>query len=327
LTDRRRLILLALVAVVGVAALTVRARDMSTDIDGLPILTVSEAIAMRASGQAEGRILAIQGFYSSADAHRCQPPRTPISELEGWLRCRSQDSALAERDEPVGATPTGGLLPAGPHLRPHFPGYTHADLNAPPGQTTEVVFLGHFDDRRARLCSAERLVECREVFFVDRVARAAGRSLGPSVWQERSGLEVDLELSSGDVEALVRQQLGPQAHAHWLAALRAKDIAAFDPTTPVDPTGLGTLWYVQAATADPMPGAIPDRLVTLIFIDSTRELRWSSDAGEPFAQGALQPEPGTQLTRNGAALHHLFAWRMLTVIDRRIAPTYSGHEW
>jgi len=33
LTDRRRLILLALVAVVGVAALTVRARDMSTDIE------------------------------------------------------------------------------------------------------------------------------------------------------------------------------------------------------------------------------------------------------------------------------------------------------
>jgi hypothetical protein len=280
LTDRRRLILLAIVAVVGIASLAVRAQDTPTDIDGLPILTVSQAIATRASGQANGRILAVQGFYSSGAAHSCNPRTDARSDLERWLHCNSQDSALAERDEPAGVTAGGGLLvPAGPHLRPHFPTYTRADLNVSPGATTEVVFLGHFDDRRARLCSPERLVECREVFFVDRVARAAGRSLGPSVWEERSGLEVDLELSPGDVKALVRQQLGPQAHAHWLAALRAKDIAAFDPTTPVDPTGLGTLWYVQAASPDPTPGAIPDRLVTLIFIDSTRELRWSSPEG------------------------------------------------
>jgi hypothetical protein len=280
LTDRRRLILLALVAVVGVAALTLRARDMSTAIEGLPIRTVSEAIAMRASGQAEGRILAIQGFYSSGGGHSCSPRTDATSGLERWLHCNSQDSALAERDEPAGATLDGRLLtPAGPHIRPHLPTYTRWDMDPPPGQTTAVVFLGHFDDRRAGLCSQERLMECRNVFFVDRVARAAGRSLGPSVWQERSGLEVDLQLSSADVESLVRQQLGPNAHAHWLAALRAKDIAQFDPTTPVDPTGLGTLWYVQAASPDPMSGLVPDRLVTLIFIDSTRELRWSSDAG------------------------------------------------
>jgi hypothetical protein len=280
LTDRRRLILVALVAVVGVAALTLRAQEMSTAIDGLPIRTVSEAMAMRASGQADGRILAIQGYYSSGAGHLCNPRTDARSDLERWLGCNSQDSALAERDEPAGATANGPfLVPAGPHLRPHFPGYTRGDPNAPPGQTTPVVFLGHFDDRRARLCSPERLVECREVFFVDRIARAAGRSLGPSVWAERSGLEVDLQLSPADVESLVRQQLGPSANAHWLAALRAKDIAQFDPTTPVDPTGLGTLWYVQAASPDPTPGAIPDRLVTLIFIDSTRELRWSSPEG------------------------------------------------
>jgi hypothetical protein len=275
LTDRRRLFLLAIVAVVGIAALAVRARDTPADIDGLPVLTVSQALAMRDSGQARGRILAVQGFYSSGGGHLCTAPRGPTSELEGWLRCNSQDSALAERDEPAGATNDVFLVPVGPHLRPHFPGYTRGDLNVRPGETAEVVLLGHFADRRSRLCSPERLMECQEVFFVDRVARAAGRSLGPSVWEERSGLEVDPQLSSGDVEALVRQQLGPQAHAHWLAALRAKDIAAFDPTTPVDPTGLGTLWYVQAAT----PGAIPDRLMTLIFIDSTRELRWSSPEG------------------------------------------------
>lgn len=280
MTDRRRLILLALVAVVGIAALTLRARDTSADIDGLPILSVSEAIAMRGSGQADGRILAIKGFYSSGAAHSCNPRTDARSDLERWLWCNSQDSALAERDEPAGVTAGDGLLvPTGPHLRPHFPTYTRANLNVSPGETTEVVFLGHFDDRRGRLCSPERLMECRSAFFVDRIARAAGRSLGPSVRVERSGLEVDLELSPGDVESLVRQQLGPGAHSHWLAALRAKDIAAFDPTTPVDPTGLGTLWYVQAASPDPTPGAIPDRLVTLIFIDSTRELRWSSPQG------------------------------------------------
>jgi hypothetical protein len=281
LADRRRLLLLALVAVVGVAALTLRAQEMSTAIDGLPIRTVSEAIAMRASGQVDGRIVAIQGYYSSGAGHSCANPRRPMSsELEGWLRCNSQDSALAERDEPAGVTASGRLLvPAGPHIRPHFPRYTRWDKGPSPGQTMAVVFLGHFDDRRASLCSPERLAACREVFFVDRVARAAGRSLGPSVWAERSGLEVDPQLSPADVESLVRQQLGPSANAHWLAALRAKDIAQFDPTTPVDPTGLGTLWYVQAASRDPTPGAIPDRLVTLIFIDSTRELRWSSSEG------------------------------------------------
>jgi hypothetical protein len=246
----------------------------------VPIRTVTEAIQLRASGQAKGRILAVQGFYSSGGGHSCSPRTEARSDLERWLHCNSQDSALAERDEPAGVTLDGRLLtPAGPHIRPHLPTYTRWDMDPPPGQTAAVVLLGHFHDRRAGLCSPERLVECREVFFVDRVARAAGRSLGPSVRVERSILEVDPQLSPGDVESLVRQQLGPNAHSHWLAALRAKDIARFDPTTPVDPTGLGTLWYVQAASPDPTPGAIPDRLVTLIFIDSTRELRWSSDAG------------------------------------------------
>ena len=95
-------------------------------------------------------------------------------------------------------------------------------------------------------------------------------------------------------ESLVRQQLGASSRAHWLAALRGKDIAEFDPTTPIDPTGLGTLWYVQAAYA-PTAGALPDRLVTLIFIDATRELRWRSDGQPPLARGPFVgplPRPG-----------------------------------
>lgn len=280
MTDRRRLVLLALVAVVGAAALMLRAQETPSAIDGIPVRSVSEALAQRDSGQADGRILAVRGFYSSGAGHLCNPRTDARSDLERWLGCNSQDSALAERDEPAGATADGRLVvPAGPHIRPHLPTYTRWDTGPSHGQTMAVVFLGHFHDRRANLCAPERLADCRDVFFVDRIARAAGRSLGPSIWDERSTLEVDLQLSPGDVESLVREQLGPSAHAHWLAALRAKDIASFDPTTPVDPTGLGTLWYVQAASPDPTPGAIPDRLVTLIFIDSTRELRWSSAGG------------------------------------------------
>lgn len=181
--ERRGQALVALVAIV-VSACTLLSQpdDLPPEIDGLPVLTVSQAIAER-DGGATGPI-AIGGWFSMAPVHSCPAPIGPDgvfrepNPLE--LYCLVGDWALAEKPEPVvdvtistgnstSMSVTGRAM-TGPWLQPVLAG---ANI-FPPGTSetwrpVPVVLIGHFGDFRAATCLPELREDCIERFVVDSV--------------------------------------------------------------------------------------------------------------------------------------------------------------
>lgn len=163
---------------------------------GLPILTVSEAIAVRDAGL-DDREIAVSGFLGAGPVFFCAFNPAPPNPTE--LRC--SHSWLMERPESlltvgVGESVASGRNPSGPALSPSF-----ALVDAPPGNRmqrdgnsipTAVVLIGHFDDRRAAMCSAESLGSCRDTFIVDRVDSVEGVRIPPA-----PNVRIDLELREG----------------------------------------------------------------------------------------------------------------------------------
>jgi hypothetical protein len=152
---------------------------------GLPVITVSDAIAVRDSG-ADGREIAVRGWYSDA-------PAVPCPNLLGQLVIYQLDATCPEQfmwlmQDPESLRVVNGDIdttapPTGPALNPEMEGldrsWIPARIGVAPAPPVDVVMVGHFDDRRASLC---RGVEqrCRDRFVVDRVWSADGRVLRTS---------------------------------------------------------------------------------------------------------------------------------------------------
>jgi hypothetical protein len=176
-------LLLLLATVFSACSLLSPPDDRPAEIDGLAVLTVSQAIAARDRG-ATGPI-AIGGWFSMAPVHSCPAPIGPDgvfrepNPLE--LYCRVGDWALAEKPEPiveVSITETAdgtnmsvsGRAMSGPWLQPVLTG----DHVFPPGASetwrpVPVVLIGHFGDVRAATCLPELREDCAGRFVVDSV--------------------------------------------------------------------------------------------------------------------------------------------------------------
>lgn len=182
---RGRAVLLLFAIVVSACTLLSHPNDPPAEIDGLAVLTVSQAIAARDSG-ATGPI-AVGGWFSMAPMHSCPAPLGPDgvfrepNPLE--LYCRVGDWALAEKPEAivdVTIKQTGdsmsmsveGRTMTGAWLQPVL-GVQSSEIFRPGVTETwrpmPVVLVGHFGDVRAATCLAFLREDCAERFVVDSV--------------------------------------------------------------------------------------------------------------------------------------------------------------
>jgi hypothetical protein len=229
---------------------------------GLPILTVSEASAVRDGGP-DDREIAVSGFLGSGPAMPCAFNPAPPNPTE--LRCSS--TWLMEQPESQITVPTG------PALRPSF-----ALVDPPPGHptSTPVVLIGHFDDRRAVMCSTELLATCTDTFIVDRVD-SVERVLAPA------NVRLDLEpLEGGSPRTLawaaedVARQLRsafPRLAIVSEVAISADRIGDLEPSLWTGALGLAerpiVVWLITGL--DRTDGGAEPVRHTFLIVDGTAE--------------------------------------------------------
>jgi hypothetical protein len=153
---------------------------------GLPVMSVSDAIAIRDAG-IDDREIAVRGWYAPYYPTRaCGFPTRlePVSPLQAG--CPDDRLWLMQDPEPV-ITATGSGIswrgPTGPAINPEF---DEIDMSwVQPiddvARLEELVVVGHFDDRRSNLCPRAEQDVCRERFVVDRVSWVDGETLPTSV--------------------------------------------------------------------------------------------------------------------------------------------------
>jgi hypothetical protein len=144
-------------------------------VDGLPIHTVSELLALRDGGTLGDRPVALRGFWSDLQQiHTCTPETSNAGELE--IRCYDGEFGITERDEQMMAFTTDHrLIPAsGPRLTPFLTDDEARRVAQPmvSGQQhppVPIVVIGHFDDPRAADCQPTARPLCRDRLVVDRI--------------------------------------------------------------------------------------------------------------------------------------------------------------
>lgn len=152
------------------------------EVDGLPLMTVSEALRARDAGTLPDGRVAVHGYWTSTSiVHGCAPAFEAIGELE--LYCHDGEFGITERNEPIWVVDfrTGQVTytAEGPHLTPWIPDglvgadglYTLPMINGQWYPPVPIVVLGHFDDPRAAECRPEARRLCRDRLVIDRIVR------------------------------------------------------------------------------------------------------------------------------------------------------------
>jgi len=171
----------AAIAAVAVIIALPRAGDRAGDRPsafGLPLVTVSEALRIRDLA-ADARELAVAGFYTSIGPMPCPAPLVP-DQNPTHLWCSDLFTWLMEQPETLVTTTANavdGHPPVGPAFHPTLGLVTMAGFPNDPTQVVSVVLIGHFDDRRARLCVDADRSACADAFVVDRVQQVGDRIL------------------------------------------------------------------------------------------------------------------------------------------------------
>jgi len=147
-------------------------------VDGLPIHSVSELLALRSDGRIGGERVALRGYWSDRGiSFSCTLSESPPGELE--IRCRDGQFGITERDEPFGTVTeirneTHYRRTDGPALTPFVDEALAERLDLPRinGQRhpqVPIVVVGHFDDRRAADCRPEFRQRCRDRLVLDEI--------------------------------------------------------------------------------------------------------------------------------------------------------------
>jgi hypothetical protein len=172
--------LVAVAAVIAIVAIALVARPLTDRIAdegstfGLPVLGVSEAIAIRDRG-VDDRELAVHGFYATFGAMPCPAP-TDMTGMNNPTRlwCQSAATWLMEQPERLNSRTSTSVVsrpPTGPAIQPGLDLVEPTGFAPNPDDPFAVVFIGHFDDRRADFCPADVQPACADTFIVDRINR------------------------------------------------------------------------------------------------------------------------------------------------------------
>lgn len=294
---RRRFAALALAAaVVAVILLGVRqvlapsppARGTA---DGLPIISVPEALALRPTPE-ETQPIAVAGWYSTGFARSCPAPSGPNGEIREVatleLYCQRGETILAALDEAAvdvtvrrdgdsTAVSSTRRAMAGPYLDPVMIGFT-TDVpifpdGTDPWDPQPVVAVGHFGDHRAADCQPEDRAFCLGVFVIDHLPVVRGMEAGPTISAD-PGMGDTPVATRAQAEAAAGSAFGVGATILWLAATRGRDVPGLDDRVPPI-ADLQIVWVARTIDRGPAGQAEP-RLVTVVVDDATQRVLWTS---------------------------------------------------
>jgi hypothetical protein len=256
----------------------------------LPIIQVTDATTVRDAG-VDDRELAVMGWFTpSLTAIRCAAPRVPqTSPLQ--VDCGDGATWLTQDAESLIHRNNGQTTitePQGPAIRPYL---DNLDLSWQPAALgigasadstpTDVVFVGHFDDRRAALCPETEQTACRDRFVVDSVARVAGQTPPLSLHA------VDVAVSPlPDIEAIIDLEAPQSTILSIVVTQYPEDVEYIEPTLADGQHGLidqPKLWIVRVLESE--------RLVTYIVVDGTDTIYEMNPEGEAVQVGGSTAEP------------------------------------
>ncbi|MBA2374489.1 MAG: hypothetical protein H0V74_09875, partial [Chloroflexi bacterium] len=263
----------------GIAPVPLTQVARPSDIFGLPVVTVGEAIMVRDAG-VDDRELAVRGWFGGIAVLSCPASIAPIvSPVEP--SCPDPFTWITEKPEPPGT-----INVTGPAINPDFDdldtGWMPRVTGAGPAVPVEIVAVGHFDDRRSAVCPAWAVHACRDRFVVDRVARVNGAEPPRSLVIEVEGLA-----STEDEVAAVVGNESPGGPVLSTAIVDgATGIGRIEPSLG---TGRGgfidqrAIWVVRV---------LEDSLtVTYLVVDGTDAIFEMRADGKPVAVGGTLPTP------------------------------------
>jgi hypothetical protein len=246
---------------------------------GLPVISVSDALAIRDAG-IDDREIAVHGWFPPIPMVRCPPQDRAKSPIQGM--CEDAFTWLTEDRETLTTSNAAGMStsgPVGPAINLDLDDLDSAWMPARPRVGpwfgVEIAVVGHFDDRRSTFCPAEEQDACRDRFVVDRVDWVNGETQPTSfvgytvigrTFQEaeavigvvRPGVTIlSVVHVDGDVEL-------PRIEPTFADRPSVEPTFADRPSDTVKEVGLWTLWIVRVLD----DGA----LETYLFVDSTGDL-------------------------------------------------------
>ena len=265
-------------------------------VDGLPIVHVTDALAVRDAFAANTE-LAVQGWFTPAPPLTCTPvPPNPLQR-----QCPDRLDWFTEDAESL-IHVNGGTLttsdPVGPALNPLLDGLdpswitplTFSSSRQPAARRangdsvpTDVVFVGHFGDRRAALCPAAEQHACQQRFVVDSVAYVHGQPIAMSPAHLTTMPRVS---SVADIEAVLAHE-APQSPILSMAVVGGAELAQMEPTLANGQAGLNrrpVLWVARVLEGE--------FISTYIVIDGTDAIFEMNPNNEAISVGGSAPPAG-----------------------------------
>ncbi|MEW6223169.1 MAG: hypothetical protein AB1627_00930 [Chloroflexota bacterium] len=242
-----------------------------SEVAGLPVISVADAVELLQSGELDGRAVAVAGYFDQFTPS-CPYPGRYIGPLEGWCRfvAFTDSRAGARLCQPIGANGMScGQPSSGPNLSPWFMTETSGNAwswssTGATGEPTALVLIGHAGDARQWQCTAATQAECASAFVVDRVAWAEGQDLppaAPETGDQQTGKVITPRMTLAQIAAAAG--LGDDLLTG--AAFRKGDIANIDPRWNL--AGDDIVWLVRSlgpAAGSDTQGARP---VTVWLVD------------------------------------------------------------
>ena len=240
---------------------------MPANVAGLPVQTVSQALAAEKSGAIVGdSLVAIRGWYDPTFPMSC-PAETPSPALVET--CASAKLFISEKSERLvtveGNGMSGRQTPSGTYIAALEPEGSYVGAVLPISDQSSnasyeplpVVVVGHFHDVRAADCPADQKTACDSAFVIDQLAWLDGKEFGPNVWigVDSTGQALSPHLDANGVAAALRSSLDPGDSIVSMDAVGLSDLYTLQPGRGVsggaDDTHPNIQWFVRVAGPEP----------------------------------------------------------------------------
>jgi hypothetical protein len=275
------------------ASATPTAQAITGEAFGLPVIQVTDAIAVRDAG-VDDRELAVQGWFASMIASCPAPTINPIDPLQvgcpdGFVWLMKEAESLSSRS----GNQTTFSNPSGPALNPEMDDIDRSWQPADSGfgsygesAPSDVVFVGHFDDRRAALCPEAEVEACRDRFVVDAVASVHGVLQPRSVMREAGQAGVVADLTEADIEATVSNEAPQSPILSMVVTDGQGGLATIEPSLADGRKGLTrqpVVWVVRVLETD--------KVVTYLVVDGTDVIYEMTPEGDAVQVGGATSGP------------------------------------